>query len=159
METNLAMAILTGSTCGDNCWHAREDVCHCSCGGKNHGILTVGGTAPVRSSKVDGEFYELVAVIPGRGEGEAWYDVNKRIRAEFNRVVNDRFPGVDCWAYGPWREGKTMPVIDRKPSVSQLKWAEVASVPNPARLIWARPNGSRYLKRGADIKAVWVNND
>ena len=153
----LATAILTGSTCGDACWHAREDICRCSCAGKNHGILTQGGTAPVRNSKVQGEFFELVAVIQGRGDGECWMDAFKRTDAERERIVAERFPGVDPYAYGQRREGKVFPVIDRKPSPTQLKWPEVAAVPNAYRLIWARPTGSPYLKRGDDHKAAWCN--
>jgi hypothetical protein len=31
-------AIMTEATCGEACWSAKEEVCRCSCGGKNHGI-------------------------------------------------------------------------------------------------------------------------
>lgn len=24
--------------CGDNCWEAKDDLCRCACGGRNHGI-------------------------------------------------------------------------------------------------------------------------
>lgn len=58
-----AIAILTTQTCGDACWHAREDICRCSCGGRNHGCLRTGkGTRPERTSKIDGEMYRLKAV-------------------------------------------------------------------------------------------------
>lgn len=154
---SLAMAILTGSTCGDACWHAREDICRCSCAGKNHGILTVGGTQPVRNSKVQGEFFELVAVIPGRMENECWHDAFERTNAEIKKIVDERFPGVDSYAYGAYREGKIYPVIDRKPSATQLKWPEVVAVPNAYRLVWARPIGSPYYQRGENHKAVLVN--
>lgn len=156
---NLAMAILTGTTCGDACWHAREDICRCSCSGKNHGILTQGGTAPVRNSKVQGEFFELVAVIPGPTTRECWHDAFKRANAERSRIITERFPDVDPYAYGQYREGNIFPVIERKPSPTQLKWPEVAAVPGAYRLIWARPAGSAYLKRAADHKAVWVNTE
>ena len=151
------LGMITGSTCGDGCWHAREDICRCSCGGKNHGILTQGGTAPVRNSKVKGEFFELVGVIPGCSVGECWHDVFERSAAEVTRIIKERFPDADSYAYGPYREGVIFPVIDRKPSPTQLKWPEVAAVPNAYRLVWARPIGSAYLKRGADHKAVWMN--
>lgn len=150
----LAWAVMTGSTCGDMCWHAREEICRCSCGGANHGILTRGGVAPKRTCKIE-NFYELVAVIPGRAEGECWNDVQQRINAEIERVTNERFPDLDHWAYGNWREEKYLPVLDRKVSASQSKWAEVAAVPNACRLIWARPAGSRYLMRGPNHKAVY----
>ena len=151
------MAITTGSTCGDGCWHAREDICRCSCSGRNHGILTQGGTAPVRNSKVQGEFFELVAVIHGPEVGECWNDAYKRTSAEVARIIAERFPGVDSYAYGAYREGTVFPVLDRKPSPVQLKWPEVLAVPNPCRLIWAKPTNSPYWIRGEDHKAILFN--
>jgi hypothetical protein len=63
-------AILTETTCGEACWHAKEDICRCKCGGKNHGILrTPEGIQPVRTAKIDGHHYELMAV----GEFEELY--------------------------------------------------------------------------------------
>ena len=56
-------AVLTATTCGEGCWFAREKVCRCSCGGKNHGcLLKDSAEKPVRNSKIDGERYELAAV-------------------------------------------------------------------------------------------------
>jgi hypothetical protein len=56
-------AFLTETTCGEACWHAKEDICRCCCGGKNHGILlTPDGVQPTRNSKIDGYRYELLAV-------------------------------------------------------------------------------------------------
>jgi hypothetical protein len=31
-------ATLSTAPCTVSCWNAEEDVCRCSCGGKNHGI-------------------------------------------------------------------------------------------------------------------------
>lgn len=57
------IAILTEQTCGDACWHAREDICRCSCGGKNHGCLRKNGAEqPIRTAKIDGVRYKLVGV-------------------------------------------------------------------------------------------------
>lgn len=72
-------AILSDITCGEACWCAKEDICKCSCGGKNHGILrTADGTRPVRTAKIDGYKYELLAV----GERHNLYpEVDKLIKA------------------------------------------------------------------------------
>ena len=60
---NSIVAFLSEATCGEACWEAREDVCRCSCGGKNHGCMrTADGTRPVRTAKIDGHRYELKAV-------------------------------------------------------------------------------------------------
>lgn len=59
------MNILTDTTCGESCWHAREDVCRCSCGGRNHGVLLdANGERPIRSCKINGMRYTLFAVGP-----------------------------------------------------------------------------------------------
>ena len=31
-------ATLSNAPCTEDCWHAKGNVCACSCGGKNHGI-------------------------------------------------------------------------------------------------------------------------
>lgn len=57
------VAFLTLQTCGEACWTAREDICRCSCGGKNHGCLrTADGVQPQRMAKIDGIRYKLVGV-------------------------------------------------------------------------------------------------
>jgi hypothetical protein len=59
------LAFLTESTCGEACWHAKEEVCRCACGGKNHGILlSENGQQPVRTAKINGKRYVLFAVGP-----------------------------------------------------------------------------------------------
>jgi hypothetical protein len=53
------MAVLTGTTCGAACWYAREDICRCSCGGANHGILVTGDEQPRRNCLIKGTRYVL----------------------------------------------------------------------------------------------------
>lgn len=56
-------AFLTEATCGEACWEAREDVCRCCCGGKNHGCMrSENGVRPIRNCKIDGVRRELKAV-------------------------------------------------------------------------------------------------
>src|SRR5689334_12320533 len=59
---NPLIAFLTEATCGDACWSAREDICRCSCGGKNHGCMRdESGQRPERTAKIDGVRYVLKA--------------------------------------------------------------------------------------------------
>ena len=61
--------IMSGHTCGIVCWAAQDDVCHCSCGGVNHGILRKQPGHPVvRTRKKDDKFYELTSVLHGHKE-------------------------------------------------------------------------------------------
>ena len=79
------ISILTEQTCGEACWKAKEEICRCSCGGKNHGCLTHGEQQPERTAKIDGERYRLRAV--GRLEqlfpeaekinGQQWRSIEK----------------------------------------------------------------------------------
>ena len=60
---SIMLAVLTDRSCGEACWHAKEEVCRCECGGINHGILLKdGATQPSRHSKIDGKAYQLIAV-------------------------------------------------------------------------------------------------
>lgn len=71
------VAFFSDITCGESCWQAREDVCRCSCGGKNHGINLRGEDA-VRTAKIGGCRYELVAV----GTHSELIDEGARLTAE-----------------------------------------------------------------------------
>ena len=63
------LGLMTAATCGDACWHAREDICRCSCGGKNHGCLRdANGVKPVRTARIDGVMRRLAGVGNGVGE-------------------------------------------------------------------------------------------
>ncbi len=132
------LAYLTGHTCGDACWHAREEVCRCSCGGANHGILNKGGVRPERTSKKNGAMYILAGVAP------TYHDA----QVEARNIENDCFPGMDANAYGNWRDSQVVPVIVRKASDTQLKWTEVAACTGQnIHLIWRLPAGERYITK------------
>jgi len=55
------ISIFSEQTCGANCWLAQEDVCKCSCNGKNHGIALNGGN-PEKIIKIDGFRYKLFKI-------------------------------------------------------------------------------------------------
>ena len=59
----LIQMLVTEQTCGEACWHAREDICRCSCGGRNHGCLnTKDGSQPSRTRKIKNTMYQLVTI-------------------------------------------------------------------------------------------------
>lgn len=61
VQTAHIVTFFSDITCGEGCWEAKEDVCRCSCGGKNHGINLRGGNAK-RTAKINGYRYELHSV-------------------------------------------------------------------------------------------------
>ena len=127
-HVSLLEAILTQSTCGESCWHAREDICRCSCGGKNHGCLRDGnGDRPVRSAKIDGDRYTLSMV--------GSYDNYHEIASETRRI-NESFGPREVFTYGygnsidyPWREtDKHAPARLKPASKDQIaKWPELSA--------------------------------
>ena len=102
-------AVTTGTTCGFACWEAREPVCRCSCGGKNHGILARGGPRPERTCQIKGSMYRLAAV-------GNWLDIRK---AAYDYNV----PGGD---YNKIRLGWAA-AIDKSPTKTQRHWPEVVN--------------------------------
>jgi len=87
------MAVLTSQTCGEACWHAREEVCRCECGGRNHGCLrTADGLRPTRSAKIQGVSYELKAV--------GWGGTHGRESERLNHWTNVGFRGLDPMKQG-----------------------------------------------------------
>jgi hypothetical protein len=109
---------LSGHTCGDACWHARDLVCVCSCGGKNHGILARGDLQPTRTAKINGALYELVEVGPHR-------EIEARRMAEV-RAANHHWFYDPC---GPW--------LCKSATKTQLsKWPELQAFPAGASILW-----------------------
>src|ERR1017187_9268555 len=54
---------LSNHTCSEACWFAREEVCRCSCGGKNHGIMLANGTErPARTGLIHYKRFRLEAI-------------------------------------------------------------------------------------------------
>ena len=143
---NIILNILTEATCGDGCWHAREDVCRCSCGGRNHGILlSADGVRPQRTARIGGDLYELAAILPYPPK-TAFIETIRAAQSEMKRLISERFPNIDDNAYGAFRPHKNYPVLERGISKTQQKWAEAVAVPYAARMIWSRPAGSEYAQ-------------
>lgn len=115
---NAIVGYMSGHTCGDACWHARDLVCVCSCGGKNHGILARGDAQPVRTARIGGQMYQLAEV------GE-----HAQVKA---RCLHELRACGHHWLLdpnGPW--------ITRAASQAQVaKWPELAGFQQGASLLW-----------------------
>jgi hypothetical protein len=127
IEKNIAagmspiIAFLTEATCGEACWHAREEICRCSCGGKNHGCMkTADGSRPTRMSKIDGHRYELMAVGPYRGETGVYAAAKK---------INDATPVTIKFRYRWHETDKGAPARVKKATKDQFaKWPELKAM-------------------------------
>lgn len=144
-------ALMYAHTCGDACWHAREDICRCSCNGKNHGCLRDGGTQPERTSRRKTYVYKLHAVVgcddqPSyKADQIAWNTAGHIIQATFP-AGNPRKP-MDSYYQKPgeptkyysWRaDDDGVPALVRTASESQMRWTELQGYTNRPMLVWAR---------------------
>lgn len=134
-------SLLTSSACNDACWHAREHICRCSCGGKNHGCLKrKGGAAPPRQVKIDGCRYEIVAVGKYRDLTEQSRLLN---HAKGWKSIDDRVPSY-VYHYD-WRDTDAQAPARMKPaSASQVeKWPELTAYRGGPRpyILWRRVDG------------------
>jgi hypothetical protein len=128
--TALMDAILTGATCGDACWHAREDVCRCSCGGANHACLRTGdGEQPTRTCRIQRHVYTLYAVVESYRDGHL-------LETKINRAAKDAgianpYIGYDGKQNGfyEWRsDDHDRPAQRKTATATMLKaWPELAA--------------------------------
>ena len=158
-ETGLGIEIwetlLQGHTCGEACWHAREDVCRCSCGGRNHGCLRDGNTQPDRVCRKGQYIYKLLAVLSddkrcGIGYSEACNLVDRFIVKAWpegnpNRPMLDYTTGKQAvrpdgrlYFYSPSADDKGIPAFARTASESQRRWPEATGYTEAPILVWAR---------------------
>jgi len=140
------VAITTDSTCGAACWMALEDVCRCSCGGRNHGVLRSGAaTQPTRTRKLDGHVYELLAVEAPNGTCRA--ETTQPIRDLENRI--DRAAvNAGAWHYYDFST-PGCPVKVKTASESEVaRWPELAS--------WRKGGGGWYPWRPI---VAWIRAD
>lgn len=145
------MAFLSEATCGEACWEAREDVCRCSCGGKNHGCLrSTDGVRPVRNAKIDGFRYELKAVGTGLyNEAEA---INRANGYRSIEKISDTLT-YHYW----WHEtDKGAPARLKNATKDQLaRWPELAAYREKiAQLQAANECYAVYIKEWPEL--LWV---
>ncbi len=121
--TDLLQVVLTETTCGEACWKAREDVCRCSCGGKNHGCTkTVNGITgfnPDRTAKIDGFRYKLLAV------GRRYQDGLSAQARNLNQVAGRK---IGSYTYSPRDTEKGAPARVKSATKTQVaKWPELSA--------------------------------
>ena len=117
--------VITGTTCGLNCWHAVEDICRCSCGGANHGCLRGSdGVQPTRTCKMQGVMRELAGV------GEGVCEEAQRLNEESGQPFRYSHMGAD-----PMFAGVLAKV---KPATADqiAKWPELAAYRQPDVPVW-----------------------
>lgn len=124
---SIILSVLTNVSCGEACWHAKEETCRCSCGGKNHGILLQGGKEqPIRQSKISGKRYELKAV----GLFSEIYNQCKELLSTFPpyRIDPIMQDGVEIMRYTyTWKPEDCGPYVCRPASKAQcVLWKELS---------------------------------
>ncbi len=115
------MSILSGHTCGPACWEAREDICRCECGGKNHGCLRdSNGIQPTRRTKIQGDSYSLA------GSGH-FYDLAKQAET-MNKDAGCFYYPI---AHGSQRFDKCVARVRRATDSQVQSWPELAAYRTP----------------------------
>ena len=154
-EQTIFQAMITEQTCGDACWHAREDICRCSCGGRNHGCLrTEDGIQPNRTAKIDGYRYELKAVGT-----DGFYDEAKALNEANGPYRTDRINATSfndngdpvvseiVYAYHYHDTDKGAPARVRPASRDQIvRWPELAA--------WRSDDPMEFYRRS--VYLLWV---
>jgi len=154
-------AFLSEQTCGEACWEAREDVCRCSCRGKNHGCMRGGrGERPERTAKIDGVRY----VLKGIGY-EGLYESAR----ELNKLHCNQKPSYGGLALGEYHDAATsrdgcfrmMAAKIRPASKDQVaRWPELAAYRENLLEVWrvANPNGC-YRDYPGLPDLLWIRED
>lgn len=174
IETARIVAFFTDQTCGEACWSAREEVCRCECGGRNHGINKRGQNG-VRASKINGYRYELMAV--GKYP-ELLAEVEKIIRAgwiedgtaklidgqyyhpRYGRTIDTPFSDTDWFQSGyvhptEYNKGGGQYVLKYASLAQCIRWPELEyfgiaddrdRYNAKAAILWRREDTPTYLK-------------
>jgi len=138
----------TGTTCGAACWYAREDVCRCSCGGANHGVLLTGGEQPRRNCLIQGNRYIL-------GMVGSYLDCERAMRAFGYSDAAKPFRKHYSGGYSYFLDGEPgAPAWRKTASDSQVtKWPELngrgrkAPWDSNASLLWIREDVAATFDR------------
>ena len=144
---SLAVAI-TESTCGEACWAAREDVCRCSCVGRNHGVLRGDGIRPDRTRKLNGYVYIVLAV---EAPGGSCMAATQHPLEELKRNIVQRAIDLGLWDRYAWDSTPGSPVKIKTASESEVaRWPELAAWRDNRRwrpeTVWIRADMAHLTK-------------
>lgn len=120
---------ITGTTCGEACWSAREESCRCSCGGANHGCDRDGTERPERTAKINGYRYRLALI-------DNDYVAVARAAYEINTANHPTIRGR-------WNGRTTVgeAAMQKTASEAQMKWDVLAPYRDQRRrpqILWVR---------------------
>ena len=144
----LDFATLTNATCGDACWYAREDICRCSCGGKNHACLRgERGNRPERTRKLNGYMYQLAAV---EAPGASCIAVGEAPLRDLKRHIMTGVMAEGLWERYKFDSTPGYPVKIKTASESEIKrWPELAAFrdgPWRPATVWVRCNMAHLVE-------------
>ena len=128
---DLIQAIYTERTCGDACWRAKDDICHCSCGGRNHGCLRgEHGEQPPRTKKIKGMMYQLIAVSPNpevcQCANDAWRPIEDQLKTIEDRAIKTGVCTYGDLYYAEGYRWNNLPCYAKTPSDGEIeRWAEL----------------------------------
>ena len=134
------VAFLSQITCGEGCWKAREFVCKCSCGGKNHGCMkSEGGESPDRIAKIDGDRYKLIAT----GGRELYAEAKKLNEAGGYKYVDNRDPSHPYHYWWSETDPGAPARVKSASKVQLTKWPELKALSEtpmwePKYLLWQK---------------------
>ncbi len=119
-------AIQTETTCGAACWMALEDICRCSCGGRNHGVLrSANGVQPTRTRKIDGHVYTLLAVEAPDGSCRA---VSMGPIQALEREIVNAAVAAGSWSRYAWASTPGYPIKVKTAAAGEVdRWPELAA--------------------------------
>lgn len=133
------VAFMSDATCGENCWNARDLVCRCSCGGRNHGCM-IGedgtnqqGQKPRRTAKIDGFRYELVAIGEYHEVDDAARQVNESAGPRWTRTTYIDDDTGKYWNEYEWEQKSVKPSSNVRTKVRPVPW-ETGDKGAPARV-------------------------
>lgn len=132
------------TACGPACWEARDDVCKCSCGGRNHGVHRhrVPGTAGLKRQKIySGFIFEFDRVSPPEDRGSGQYGPDVVALDRYCQELNTKAGVRHLYAHTTRNHYGEFPIaIMRQATDAEInKWPELAEWRGKVNGIYGKP--------------------